>query len=55
MFGKMSFEEFKKQDEYCRENNTPEGLGCEGCSGKEGVCADNIWNIIGKLEKEGLI
>jgi len=51
MFGKMSFEEFKKQDEYCRENHS----ACEGCLGKEGVCADNIWNIIGKLEKEGLI
>lgn len=49
MENKMSYEEFKEQDEYCRKNNTPEGPGCEGCPGELSICADNIRNIFGKL------
>lgn len=45
----MSFEEFKEQDKYCRENNTPEGPGCTECPGEHGVCADNIRNLCGKI------
>lgn len=45
----MSIEEFKEQEEYCKKNNTPEGVGCVGCPGEHGVCADNIRNLMGKL------
>lgn len=45
----MSFEEFREQEKYCRENNTPEGVGCVGCKGESSVCADNIRGIISKL------
>lgn len=39
----MSKEEFERQDKYCRENNTPEGLGCSKCPGKDmDKCADEI-------------
>lgn len=45
----MSFKDFRKQEKYCRENNTPEGCGCVGCPGEHNICADNIRGIIGKL------
>lgn len=48
--GKISFEEFLEQEEYCKKNNIPEGCGCVGCKGENSVCADNIRNIIGKLK-----
>jgi len=48
----MSFEEFKEQDKYCRENNTPEGCGCTGCPGEHEICADNIRNLCGKIKAE---
>lgn len=49
MENKMSYDEFKEQEKYCKENNTPEGPGCEGCPGEHSICADNIRNILGKL------
>lgn len=49
MENKMSYEEFKEQDEYCGKNNIPGGIGCEGCKGENSICADNIRGIIGKL------
>lgn len=48
----MSFEEFKEQDKYCRENNTPEGCGCTGCPGEHEICADNVRNLCGKIKAE---
>jgi hypothetical protein len=52
---KMSIEDFDKQAEYCRENNTPEGEGCAGCIAENQICADNIMNIHGILnEREGI-
>jgi hypothetical protein len=45
----MSVEEFDKQEKYCRENNVPGGIGCEGCSGKDSVCADNIRGIMKEI------
>ncbi|MCE7697333.1 MAG: hypothetical protein K8E24_000145, partial [Methanobacterium paludis] len=49
--GKMSFEEYKEQDLYCRLNN-PEGKGCDACLGNGKVCADNVKNLADKLNHE---
>ena len=51
MENKMSYEEFKEQDKYCRENNIPEGPGCEGCPGEHSICADNIRNLCNKIQE----
>lgn len=35
--------DYIEQDKYCRENNTPEGPGCDECPGKDAdECADFI-------------
>jgi hypothetical protein len=48
----MNLHEFLEQDEYCFEQNTPEGLGCSMCSGsKTEYCADRLRNTAGKLVK----
>lgn len=49
---KMSLEEFWKEDEYCQENNTPEGTGCDSCPGRDRICADNIRNLWGQFNSE---
>ncbi|UTB32756.1 MAG: hypothetical protein NKF70_00260 [Methanobacterium sp. ERen5] len=37
----MNLKTFVEQHEFCRENNTPEGCGCKGCSGEDYEdCAD---------------
>lgn len=52
MENKMSYEEFKEQEKFCRENNLPDGPGCTGCPGENSICADNIRNILGKIIEE---
>lgn len=49
--GKMTVEQFLEQTRYCRENNTPEGVGCVGCPGKDQVCADNIMGLVPTIMK----
>jgi len=45
-------EEFIKQDEYCKINNVPEGIGCDGCPAKnKSMCADRLRGLCGKLLK----
>ncbi len=46
---RMDLKEFKQQEKYCKENNTPEGCGCKGCPGENTVCADNIRNLAGQI------
>lgn len=50
--GKMSLEDFKEQIKFCGVNCTPEGPGCIGCPGEDGVCADNILNIMGQWKDQ---
>ena len=46
----MRLDEFLEQDKYCRENNTPEGLGCDACPAIDRVhCADALRNLCGRL------
>lgn len=46
----MTLSEFKKQDDYCRENNTPKGKGCDGCPAKDKEhCADALRNLCGQF------
>lgn len=47
---KMKYKEFLEQDKYCRENNTPEGAGCDACPAKDKEhCADALRNLAGKF------
>jgi hypothetical protein len=52
-FHKMTLKEFLEQDEYCKENNHPEGCGCCGCPG-EGLdfCADALTNVMDDVKLE---
>jgi len=44
----MTLAEFKLQDKYCRENNIPEGVGCDGCPAKDKKhCADRLRGLCG--------
>lgn len=46
----MKLTEYLEQSKYCRENNTPEGRGCDGCPAKDKEhCADALLNLVGKL------
>lgn len=49
MENKMSYAEFKEQDEYCRRSGQISGHDCNGCPGEHSICADNIRNLFGKL------
>ena len=45
----MKLREFEKQDTYCKENNIPEGRGCNGCPALDKEhCADALRNLCGK-------
>jgi len=45
----MTLSEFREQDKYCRENNTPEGVGCPGCpAGDKKHCADFLRGLCGQ-------
>ena len=48
----MKIDEFKEQDKYCRQHNTPEGEGCINCpaTNKE-HCADALRNLCGRILK----
>ena len=46
----MKLSEFNEQDKFCRENNTPEGVGCRGCPARDKEhCADALRNLCGKF------
>jgi len=46
----MTLKEFSEQDKYCREQNTPEGKGCDACPAKDRKhCADALSNLCGKF------
>jgi len=51
----MKLQEFKSQDKWCRENNLPDGIGCDGCPCAENsrgyVCADALRNLADKFIK----
>ena len=48
----MKMIEFIEQDEYCKVNNVPEGIGCDGCPAKDkNMCADRLRGLCGKLLK----
>lgn len=48
----MRLSEFKEQDKYCCEFNTPEGFGCNGCPAKDkNHCADALRNLCGEFLK----
>lgn len=49
MENKISYDEFKEQDEYCRRPGQSGGHDCNGCPGEHSICADNIRDIFGKL------
>lgn len=39
----MTLKEFLEEDEFCRDNNLPEGKGCSECEGEEReYCADEL-------------
>jgi hypothetical protein len=51
----MRIEEFLDQDNWCKKNNIPEGVGCLGCPGEnKSYCADMIRNYHGNGECEKL-
>lgn len=51
----MNQEDFKKQDEYCRRPGQIGGQDCTGCPGEfDDVCADNIRNLCGSINKKPL-
>lgn len=54
MENKMSYEEFKEQEEYCRRPGQVGGQDCTGCPGEHSICADNIRNLFGKMADEML-
>ena len=46
----MKLAEFQAQDNYCEANNTPEGMGCDGCPATDkSHCADALRNLAGKF------
>jgi len=46
----MTYREFIEQDKYCKENNTPEGLGCDNCPAiNKEYCADALENLCNKF------
>ena len=46
----MKLTEFKEQDAYCKENNTPTGKGCDDCPATDKEhCADALRNLCGKF------
>ena len=46
----MILSKFLEQDKYCRENNTPEGKGCDDCPAQDKEhCADALRNLCGRL------
>lgn len=46
----MKYKEFMLQDEYCKENNIPEGAGCANCPAKDQEhCADALRNLASRL------
>lgn len=57
----MTLTEFREQDNYCREHNTPEGKGCDGCPAIDKEhCADSLRNLYGRVlnshgEKKNLL
>mgnify|MGYP001616859517 CR=1 FL=1 len=45
----MRLSEYVEQDTYCRENNVPDGVGCNGCPANgSSDCADALRNLAGK-------
>ncbi len=44
----MTLLEFLAQDKHCKENNTPEGKGCDECPAQDKTyCADALRNLCG--------
>jgi hypothetical protein len=51
----MTHAQFLEQDNYCREKNVPDGLGCASCPAMpedRGIaCADSLRNLCGKFSE----